>query len=127
MRRRLGRRHRLGRVEVCAGDGPDLRVLADRRVMPGEVGIDGVLREVAVPFELSETTMCMRFRVQTSGEFPLRARVGVELEPADDLAERWRRPLVWRRDVPFIEFRSKYGPRAMARRLRALRPSRRSP
>jgi len=120
LRRRVAPGQTLGRVEVCSGDDP-VDVLAERALTPAEIGIDGVLREVAVPFVLGETTMCMRFRVQTSGALPLRARVGLDLEPADEYAERRRRPRVWRGDVPFIELRSRYGPRALAARLRGRR------
>ena len=117
LRRRVDAAARLGAAQVCAGDDP-VAVLAERPLRLVELGIDGALNEVAVPFTLDETTMGMRFRVCSDGTLPLRADVGVALEPFDEYAERRPRPPVWRNEVPLIRLRSRYGPRAIAARAR---------
>jgi hypothetical protein len=121
--RRYGPRHPIGSVDVAVGDEDAARVLLHRDVLLGDVGVDGRLREVALAFELAETTMGMRFRVHSSGEFPMRARLRVDVDRADVNAAgapprwAWRRRTIWGRHL-----RATIGPRALARRLGIRRP-----
>jgi hypothetical protein len=108
-RPRYGPGHPVGSVDVAAGDD-DVRILTHRDLLLGDIGVDGHLREVTVLFELDEATTGMRFRVHSSGELPVSARLRVDLESADLNAAGTPPPWEWSRPSWGRRLREAIGP-----------------
>jgi SAM-dependent methyltransferase len=70
----------LGVADVAVG--PEADAIALRELTSDVVPPDGRLREVAVPFELDDTTFGVEFRVRTTGVVTLRALLHVTVDPA---------------------------------------------
>lgn len=69
----------LGSIDVMVGDA-DPKVIAEKAITGRDLPLDGVERELELPFELDETVFGAQFRVHTLGRVRMRAQYPVEVE-----------------------------------------------
>jgi SAM-dependent methyltransferase len=67
-----------GRVDVAIGS--DAEIVARKEMTDESLPLDGVLREVAIPFVLTRTELSVEFRAQSYGAVPMAAVLHVDLE-----------------------------------------------
>lgn len=75
----------LGVVDVVTA--PDASFAAAEEVVAATLPPDGVLHEIALPFELEHAELSVEFRLLTTGLVPMAALLHVRVEPQDPQAE----------------------------------------
>lgn len=74
----------LGLVDIASGPGAE--IVARKELTEESLPLDGVLRDVAVPFELDRTELSVEFRVQSYGRVPMAAVLHVDVDRAEPAA-----------------------------------------
>jgi SAM-dependent methyltransferase len=74
-----------GRVDVAVGS--EAEIVACKELTDESLPLDGVLREVSVPFVLARTELSVEFRAQSYGAVPMAAVLQVDLESDEPATE----------------------------------------